>query len=63
MAMTLPVIGFLAQPALASADDEYCADGGVFVVPGTADPNSLHTAGLEDRYGTTDKNYEIEIIE
>lgn len=64
LAMTLPVLGFLAQPATAAAEDPFdCADGRVFVLPGTADPNSLHTAGLETRYGTEGKNYQIQIVE
>jgi PE-PPE domain len=62
-AVTLPVMGFLAQPANAAQDSADCAKGRVFVVPGTADPNSLHTAGLETRYGTEGKDYRIEIID
>lgn len=62
-AVTLPVVGFLAQPANAADDPVECAQGRVFVVPGTADPNSLHTAGLETRYGTQGKDYRIEIVE
>lgn len=64
LAMTLPVLGFLAQSATASTDAPIdCADGRVFVLPGTADPNSLHTAGLATRYGTDGKNYRIQIVE
>ncbi|WP_081631662.1 PE-PPE domain-containing protein [Nocardia sp. 348MFTsu5.1] len=63
VAVTLPVLGFLAQPAGAAEDSVDCAKGRVFVVPGTADPNSIHTAGLETRYGTEGKDYRIEIID
>ncbi|ORM25921.1 PE-PPE domain-containing protein [Williamsia sp. 1135] len=63
VAVTLPVVGFLAQPATAADDPVDCAQGRVFVVPGTADPNSLHTAGLETRYGTQGKDYRIEVVE
>ncbi|MBA4022063.1 MAG: hypothetical protein C0482_06830 [Gordonia sp.] len=63
VAVTLPVVGFLAQPANAADDPVDCAQGRVFVVPGTADPNSLHTAGLETRYGTQGKDYRIEVVE
>lgn len=53
----------LAQPGVASAVDAEvdCGAGKVFIGSGSADPDSLHTRGLEDRYAS--EGYLIEVTD